>query len=266
MAGTVDVEREGAVAVVRMHRGQYNAVAGDLTGELAEAFEVVGADPAVRAVVLASGTDRAFSVGADLSGMAALDRTSGEAHAQVRELLRENGRGYEAIAACPKPVVAAVGGHALGGGCELALCCDYRVMLDDGHATIGQTETSLGIVPGAGGVQRLVRLIGRARAMPLLLEARRLPAPDALAIGLVDVVAAPQEFEGAWRGLASRLAAGPTRAYALIKDAANRGQDLPLPEALDLEADHFATAVLTDDAAIGIMSFLAKQAPEFTGS
>jgi enoyl-CoA hydratase len=266
MGATVDVDRKGAVARVRMHRGALNAIAADLTDELAEAFAAVGADREVRCVVLASDSERAFSVGADLTGMAAVDRSAPDAHAQVVAFLARSHRGYQAIADCPKPVVAAIGGHALGGGCELALCCDYRVMVDDGHAQIGQTESALGIIPGAGGTQRLVRLIGSARALPMLLEARRLGAPEALAIGLVDVAARPDAFEEAWRGLAERLAAGPTRAFALIKDAVNRGQDLPLADALALEADHFASAALTDDAAIGIMSFLARQTPEFTGA
>lgn len=266
MGANVDVARAGAVATVHMHRGGLNAIAADLTDELADAFTALGADAGVRCVVLVSDSERAFSVGADLTGMAAIDRSGPDAHAQVLAFLGRVHRGYQALAACPKPVVAAIGGHALGGGCELALCCDFRVMVDDGHARIGQTESALGIIPGAGGTQRLVRLIGRARALPLLLEARRLSAPEAQAVGLVDLVAAPDGFEAAWRGLAERLAAGPTRAYALIKDAVNRGQDLPLAEALALEADHFATAALTDDAAIGIMSFFARQTPDFTGA
>ena len=266
MSANVDIMREGPLGLVRMHRGGLNAIAADLTDELAEVFTALGADPDIRCVVLASDSDRAFSVGADLTGMAAIDRSSPDAHAQVLAFLGHVHRGYQAISACPKPVLAAIGGHALGGGCELALCCDYRVMVDDGHAQIGQTESALGIIPGAGGTQRLVRLIGKARALPLLLEARRLTAPEAQAIALVDLIAPPEAFERTWRGLAGRLAAGPTRAFALIKDAVNRGQGLPLPEALALEADHFATAALTDDAAIGIMSFLAKQTPEFTGS
>ncbi|MBO0707853.1 MAG: enoyl-CoA hydratase/isomerase family protein [Candidatus Dormibacteraeota bacterium] len=265
MSANVDIARDGTVGLVRMHRGGLNAIAADLTQELAEAFTALGADPLVRCVVLASDSDRAFSVGADLTGMAAIDRSSPDAHAEVVAFLGQIHRGYQAISACPKPVVAAIGGHALGGGCELALCCDYRVMVDDGHAQIGQTESALGIIPGAGGTQRLVRLIGRARAMPLLLEARRLTAPEAQEIGLIDIIAPPEAFEETWRRLSERLARGPTRAFALIKDAVNRGQDLPLGEALALEADHFATAALTDDAAIGIMSFLAKQDPEFTG-
>jgi enoyl-CoA hydratase/carnithine racemase len=266
MGANVDVVREGPVAQVRMHRGGLNAIAAELTDELAEAFTAAGSDPQVRSVVLASDSDRAFSVGADLTGMAAIDRSAPDAHAQVVAFLGRVHRGYQAIANCPKPVVAAIGGHALGGGCELTLCCDYRVMVDDGHAQIGQTEAALGIIPGAGGTQRLVRLLGRARALPMLLDARRLTASEAHAIGLVDVVTPPEGFDAAWRRLAERLAAGPTRAFQLIKDAVNRGQDLPLAEALALEVDHFATAALTDDAAIGIMSFLAHQTPEFTGA
>lgn len=266
MGETVDVERQGAVATVRMHRGSNNAIAGQLMSELGTAFGELGEEASVRAIVLASASERAFSVGADLTAMAGIDRTAEDAVAQVRAILRENHAGYEAIANCPKPVVAAIGGHALGGGCELALCCDYRVMVEDGRARIGQTEAALGIMPGAGGTQRLVRLIGRARALPLLLDGGRLSASEAQAVGLVDLAVAPEGFAGAVDEVAARFAKGPTLAIRLIKDAVNRGQDLPLADALEIEAENFARAALSQDAAIGIMSFLAKQEPEFTGS
>lgn len=265
MGALVDVQREGAVATVVMHREKNNAIAEDLLTELREAFETLGADPEVRAIVLASGFDRYFSVGADLSAMAGIDRTGPDAEEQVLAMVRRDREGYEAIASCRKPVVAALNGHALGGGCELALCCDYRIMVEDERSRIGQPEVGLGIVPGAGGTQRLVRLIGRARALPMLLEGTRLGAREAAAVGLVDRAVAPEELDGAVQELAGRLAAGPTVALGMIKDAVNRGQDLPLDEALEIEGRNFVRAALSDDAAIGVMSFLAKQTPEFTG-
>jgi enoyl-CoA hydratase len=265
MGECVDVRRDGAVATVVMHRGGNNAIAPDLTAELKAAFEEVGADGDVRAVVLASEYERYFSVGADLTEMAGIDRGAPDAEQRVVAMLRGTRDGFDAIAACPKPVVAAINGHALGGGCELALCCDYRVMVEDGRSRIGQSEAALGIIPGAGGTQRLVRLLGAARALPLLYEARRLSAVEAEAIGLVSRAVAPDQLQAAVGELAASLAEAATFAIAMIKDAVRRGQDAPIGEALDIEAANFARAALSDDAAIGIMSFLAKQPPTFTG-
>src|SRR5919198_6511835 len=265
MGACVDVQRDGTVATVVMHRERNNAIAEDLLTELREAFETLGADPEVRAIVLASGFDRYFSVGADLGAMAGVDRTAPDAQDQVLAMVRRNRDAFHAIASCPRPVVAALNGHALGGGCELAPCCDYRIMVEDERSRIGQPEVGLGIIPGAGGTQRLVRLIGRARALPMLLEGTRLSAREACDVGLVDQAVAPEELDGAVRQLAGRLAAGPTMALAMIKDAVDRGQDLPLDDALEIEGRNFVRAALSDDAAIGVMSFLAKQTPEFRG-
>jgi enoyl-CoA hydratase len=265
MSDCLSVEREGAVATVVMHRGGNNAIAGDLTRELTEAFNELGSDPDVRVVVLASAYERYFSVGADLSEMASIDRSGAGAENQLADFVRQTRQGFDAIANCPRPVIAAINGHALGGGCELALCCDYRIMVEDGRSLIGQSESSLGIMPGAGGTQRLVRLLDKARALPLLYEGTRLSAKEAEAIGLVNQAVEPSELGVTVKALAERLALGPTLALAMIKDAVNRGQDLPLPEALEIEARNFARTVLSEDAAIGIMSFLAKQQPEFKG-
>jgi enoyl-CoA hydratase/carnithine racemase len=172
---------------------------------------------------------------------------------------------FSAIEACPKPVIARINGHALGGGCELTLCCDYRVMVEDGRSRIGQTEASLGIIPGAGGTQRLPRLIGRAAALPLLYESRRLSAAEAQAIKLVDRAVPPEELDTAVDELAERLARSATLAIAMIKEAVNRGQDLPLTEALEIEARNFARAALSEDAVIGLVSFFQKTDPEFKG-
>jgi len=154
----VDVVQEGQLARVVMHRNGNNAVAADLTAELQAAFEGLRDDPGCRVVVLQSEYERYFSVGADLGQMGTMDRTAPDAEDQVLEIMKRSTAGFEAIASCPKPVIARINGHALGGGCELALCCDYRVMVEDGRSRIGQTESSLGIIPGAGGTQRLVRL------------------------------------------------------------------------------------------------------------
>ena len=172
---------------------------------------------------------------------------------------------FSRIEACPKPVIAAINGHALGGGCELTLCCDYRIMVEDGRSRIGQSEAALGIMPGAGGTQRLPRLIGKARALPLLLEATRLSATEAEAIGLVTRAVQPDQLRTEVSALAGRLAKSATLALAMIKDAVNRGLDLPLEEALKIEARNFSRSALSEDAVIGVMAFLQKQQPEFKG-
>jgi enoyl-CoA hydratase len=266
MGELVDVVREGGVARVVMHRSGNNSIAADLMEGLRDAFAELGADPDCRVVVLQSAYDRYFSVGADLGAMGGMDRSAADAEDRIVETMRQNNAGFDAIAACPKPVVARINGHALGGGCELALCADYRVMVEDGRSKIGQTESALGIIPGAGGTQRLVRLIGRARALPMLYESTRLSAAEAEEVGLVNRAVAPEELDAVVDELAGRLAGAATLAIGLIKDAVNRGQDLPLADGLAVEARNFARAALSDDAVTGIVSFLQKMQPEFKGS
>jgi len=262
----LDVRRDGAIARVVMHRKGNNAIAEDLMAELAAAFEELGQDPAVRVVVLASEYEKYFSVGADLTSMMGIDREAPDAADQIALFMRRMNHHFAAIERCPKPVIAAINGHALGGGSELTLCCDFRIMVEDGRSRIGQTESSLGIIPGAGGTQRLPRLIGKARAARYIIESTRLGAREAEAVGWVDHAVPPEEFQAAVDDLAGRLAKAATFAIAMIKDAIRRGWDVRLDEALEIEAQNFARAALSTDAAIGIMSFLSKQEPEFTGS
>ena len=248
-----------------MHRKGNNSIAEELMAELAAAFDELGSDPSVRAVILTSEYEKYFSVGADLTSLAGIDRGDPDAADQIALFMRRMNHHFNSIERCPKPVIAAINGHALGGGSKLTLCCDFRIMVEDGRSRIGQTESALGIIPGGGGTQRLPRLIGQARATRYLIESTRLSAKEAEAVGWVDRAPAPEEFQAAVDELAGRLARAATFAIAMIKDAVRRGYDIPLDEALEIEAANFARAALSDDAAIGIMSFLAKQEPEFTG-
>jgi len=266
MGELVDVKHEGAVARVVMHRKGNNAIAEDLMSELGAAFIELGNDPATRAIVLASDYEKYFSVGADLTSLAGIDRDAPDAVDQIALFMRRMNHHYNAIERCPRPVIAAINGHELGGGSELALCCDYRIMVEDGRSRIGQTESSLGIIPGAAGTQRLPRLIGKVRAQRYIIESTRLSAKEAEAVGWVDQAIPPEDFAAAVDALTGRLAKAATVAIAMIKDAIRRGWDLRLDEALEIEAQNFARAALSTDAAIGIMSFLSKQEPEFTGS
>ena len=266
MGDCVDIKRDGTVARVVMHRKGNNGIAEDLMAELAAAFTELGDDPTARVIVLASEYEKYFSVGADLTMLAGIDREAHDATDQLAGFMKRLNAHFTTIESCPKPVIAAINGHALGGGSELTLCCDFRIMVEDGRSRIGQTESSLGIIPGAGGTQRLPRLIGKTRATRYLIESTRLSAKEAEAVGWVDKAVAPEDFQSAVDELAGKLGKAATFAIAMIKDAVRRGYDLPLDEALDIEAHNFARAALSTDAAIGIMSFLSKQEPEFTGS
>jgi enoyl-CoA hydratase/carnithine racemase len=249
-----------------MHRKGNNAIAEDLMKELAEAFNDLGKDPSVRLVILASDYEKYFSVGADLTSLAGVDREAPDATEQIALFMRRMNHHFNAIERIPKPTIAAINGHALGGGSELALCCDFRVMVEDGRSRIGQTESSFGIMPGAGGTQRLPRLIGEGRAKRYIIEATRLSAKEAEAVGWIDRAVPPEELQQAVDELAARLAKAATFAIAMIKDAIRRGGGLRLDDALEIESQNFARTALSTDAAIGIMSFLSKQEPEFTGS
>src|SRR6266851_4260817 len=248
------------------HNITSNAIAEDLMEDLAAAFTILGDDPEARVIVLASDYEKYFSVGADLTALGAIDRQATDAMDQIASFMKRMNAHFATIESCPKPVIAAINGHALGGGSELALCCDVRIMVEDGRSRIGQTESSLGIIPGAGGTQRLPRLIGKARALRYMIESTRLSAREAEAVGWVEQAVAPVDFEAAVEQRAQRLAKAATFAIAMIKDAVRRGYDLPLDQALEIEAANFARAAMSTDAAIGIMSFLSKQEPEFTGS
>ena len=265
MGDCLTVTREGGVATVTMHRKGNNSFAQDLSDELKSAFDELGADSEVRVIVLASEYEKYFSVGADLGAMGGMDRDAADAEERITDFVKQMWSGFNAVEACPKPVIAAINGHALGAGCEIALCCDFRVMVEDGRSRIGLSEATLGILPGAGGTQRLPRLIGKARALPMIMLGKRLSAAEALAIGLVDQAVPPEEFAAAVAALAAQLAKAATYAIGLIKGAVHQGYDRPLAEGLDLEARAFARASLSEDAVIGIVSFLSKQEPEFKG-
>jgi enoyl-CoA hydratase/carnithine racemase len=246
-----------------MHRAPVNAIAPDLLTEIGAAFTELGSDESVRCIVLTSAIPRYFMAGADL-GVLAQGGMTGDA-ASIEGAWRALTAHFTTVERVPKPVIAAIQGHALGGGCEMALCADVRVMIDDGRSTIGLTETSLGILPGAGGTQRLPRVVGMARARRMIIESTRLTAPPAMAIGLVDEVASPEDFEITVRSLAERYAAMATRAIGLAKLALLDGLDLPLTDGLRIEARAFAEVIATADAAEGIGAFLGKRPPQFTG-
>jgi enoyl-CoA hydratase/carnithine racemase len=236
-----------AVAVIRLDRPPMNALSSAAQGELAEAAARVASDPQVRAVVVYGG-EKVFAAGVDVKEMAEV--SYGQMAANSRRLQES----FTAVARIGKPVVAAVTGYALGGGLELALCADFRV-LGEG-ARVGQPEILLGLIPGAGGTQRLPRLIGPARAKDIIYTGRFVRADEALAIGLADQVVPDAEVFTAAIALASRFAAGPALALRAAKQAVDEGLDTDLDTGLEIERLQFAGMFATEDARTGMRSFI----------
>ena len=268
MSGLLDVSRSDSVTTIRMNRPPVNALTVELQEELVERLGSVAEESETRVVILTSGIERYFMAGADIKMMGGEDGFDRENPATLERIAQMSRRSQAALTQIehfPKPLIAAINGHALGGGCELALVCDYRMMIDDGRSTIGLTEVSLGLIPGAGGTQRLPRLIGQARATEMIFEAQRLKAPDALRIGLVNAAVPAENFQAAVSERAAVLARSAPIALRLAKEAIIAGMERAPGKAYEVEAENFGRTAMTEDAAIGIMSFVAKQKPEFGG-
>jgi enoyl-CoA hydratase len=243
----VRLEVEGGVGTIRLDRPPMNALNKQVQEEL-RAVALEATDRAdVRAVVLYGGP-KVFAAGADIKEMAEMG------YADMAERAGALSSAFTAVARIPKPVVAAVTGYALGGGCELALTADFRVAGD--NAKLGQPEIGLGIIPGAGGTQRLARLIGPAKAKDLIFTGRFVDAAEALAIGLVDQVVAPDEVYTASVALARRFVDGPAQALRAAKAAVDGGLDGDLESGLRLESHLFAALFATEDKRIGMESFV----------
>jgi enoyl-CoA hydratase/carnithine racemase len=243
----VVVETDQAIATIRLNRPPMNALSAAVQADLAEAAAQVAGDQAVRAVVIYGG-EKLFAAGADIKEM------SGASYAQMtRDISRLQGA-LNSVAAIGKPVVAAITGYALGGGLELALCADFRVMGES--ARVGQPEILLGLIPGAGGTQRLPRLIGPAKAKDLIFTGRFADAAEALAIGLADKVVPDDQVYAAAREMAASYAAGPAIALAAAKQAIDLGLETDLATGLEYERLGFAGLFATEDARSGMRSFL----------
>ena len=241
----VTVERrDDGVAVVRLDRPKMNALSTELLQQLAKAAADLTSDPPGAVVVW--GGERIFAAGADISEFGGPD--------DARKIGGQFRTTLDAVAAIPRATIAAVTGYALGGGCELALACDFRVVAET--AKFGQPEILLGIIPGGGGTQRLTRLVGTARAKDMILSGRQVAADESARIGLADrVVPADRVFDEAieWAG---EFARGPLVAHELAKRAIDGGLDGPLADGLALEQELFAEVFATEDATLGVKSFL----------
>jgi enoyl-CoA hydratase/carnithine racemase len=247
MGEFVSVQVDQGIATIRLDRPPMNALNAQVQEEIVAAAAEVSGDSAVRAVVLYGGP-KVFAGGADIKEMA--DASYAQMAADSRRLQAS----FTAVAKIPKPVVAAITGYALGGGLELTLCADFRV-LGEG-ARVGQPEILLGIIPGAGGTQRLPRLVGPARAKDIVFTGRFVGAAEALAIGLVDQVVPDAEVYDAARGLVERYATGPALALRAAKQAIDDGLETDLVTGLEIERLHFAGLFATEDQRTGMRSFV----------
>jgi enoyl-CoA hydratase/carnithine racemase len=243
----VRVEVADGIATIRLDRPKMNALNAQVQAEIADAAAEVSADAAVRAVILYGG-ERVFAAGADIKEMAVLGYPEMAARTAILQA------SFSAVAGIPKPVVAAITGYALGGGLELALCADFRVLGES--AKVGQPEILLGIIPGAGGTQRLPRLIGPAKAKDLIFTGRHMDAAEALAVGLADKVVPDAEVYEAARDMVARYAAGPALALRAAKQAVDSGLEVDLATGLEIERLHFAALFATEDQQAGMRSFI----------
>lgn len=243
------VEPHGRVAVVHLDRPKMNVLSRAMQDEIAETARELSTNPEVRAVVFYGG-EKTFAAGADVKEMVNWDRQT--AHAEAPGLQAA----FNAVAAIPVPTIAAITGYALGGGFELAMACDLRIAASD--ATVGQPEILLGIIPGAGGTQRLARLIGESRAKDIILTGRFVAADEAQSLGMVNEVVAPESVLGRSLELAEQLSRGPRDAMVAAKRAIERGLEQPLEAGLVVEQSEFADLFGTTDQIVGMQSFVEQ--------
>lgn len=252
------LERGDAYAVVTLNRPKVmNALNRALFAELDDAFTVLTGDSAVRAIILTGAGEKAFAAGADIGELASLSATDGQKLAQRGQAV------FRHIETCGKPVIAAIQGFALGGGCELAMACTIRIASE--RARLGQPEVKLGLLPGYGGTQRLPRLVGKGAALKLLLTGDMVGAEEAFRIGLVDEVVPAEALMSRAETLARAIAQQAPLAVAACLRAVDGGYDLPLDAGLELEASLFGLVCSTEDKAEGTRAFLEKRAPVWQG-
>jgi enoyl-CoA hydratase/carnithine racemase len=256
MADLVRLDVEDGVGTIRLDRPPMNAIDGELLADLrAVALEAAGRED-LGAVVLWGG-EKVFAAGADIKMM------SGLGPSEIKPVITAMQDTYSLVEEIPKVTIAALNGYALGGGCELAMCADLRYAADD--AQLGQPEIKLGVIPGAGGTQRLPRLVGLSRAKDIIYSGRMVPAKEALDLGLVDAVfPADQVYERAVEA-AREFSKGPTAALRAAKVAINWGTKADLRTGLVLERETFADLFATEDQKEGMRAFIAKERPTFTG-
>lgn len=247
MSDVVRLEVADGVGTIVLDRPKMNALDSTVQRRLVEVAEEAAERSDIRAVIVWGG-EKVFAAGADVKEMAEMSATDMTAHVRLLQ------RFTRAIAAIPKPTVAAITGFALGGGLELALCCDFRIVAS--NAKLGQPEIALGIIPGAGGTQRLPRLIGPAKAKELIFTGRPVRADEALAIGLADQVVEPDEVLASAQAFVTPFVTGPAQALRAAKESIDRGLEVDLQTGLEIEAQQFAGLFATQDQKSGMRSFV----------
>jgi enoyl-CoA hydratase len=251
-------ELQDNVALVTVNRPEkLNPLNIDTINALEACFRDIAADAAVKAVILTGAGEKSFVAGADINQLTGLSAIQG------RDWGLRGQRVFSQIENLPKPVIAAINGYALGGGLELAMACHIRIA--SGNAKLGQPEVKLGIVPGYGGTQRLPRLVGKGRALEMLLTGDPLTAEEACRIGLVNRVVSREELLPAARQLVGRILENGPVAVALCLQAVQRGMEMPLEAALEWEASQFGLSCATEDLREGTRAFLEKRKAEFQG-
>ncbi len=252
------LERDGAIAIVTVNRPKVlNALNAQTLDELRRAMLELGQDESARAVILTGAGEKAFVAGADINELAVQTPTGGREHALAGQHV------LDVVENLGTPVIAAINGYALGGGCELAMACTLRIAADT--AKLGQPEINLGLIPGYAGTQRLSRLVGKGRAMELILTGAPIAAGEALRIGLVNRVVPAADLMNEARKLAFDLARQAPIAMRYIINAINKGLEMPFAEACAFEATLFGLVASTDDMREGTTAFLEKRKPEFKG-
>ena len=261
MGDFISTEQEDSVAVVTIDNPPMNALSAPLLDELEAEIDRLDADDGVRAIVLVGAGERAFVAGADIKEFPSLR----EAAADANE--RGSARGIQKLGhrmdAARTPFIAAIHGFCLGGGLELAMCCDIRVVADD--AQLGQPEIKLGLIPGGGGTQRLPRLVGIGRALYLNMTGDFIDAATAYDWGLVEKVVPREELRETALGIARTIAARSPVSIAVLRELARTTRDLSLEEGLRREADGFRRCLESEDGAEGVAAFIEKREPQFTG-
>jgi enoyl-CoA hydratase/carnithine racemase len=252
------LERDGAIAIVTINRPKVlNALNTQTLDELRRAVLDLKHDESVRVAILTGAGDKSFVAGADINELAVQTPTSGREHALTGQHV------FDLIEGLGKPVIAAINGYALGGGCELAMACTLRIAADT--AKLGQPEINLGIIPGYAGTQRLSRLVGKGKAMELILSGAPIAAAEAERIGLVNRVVPAADLMSAAKALASDLAKNAPIAMRYIITAINKGLEMPFAEGCAFEATLFGLVASTADMREGTAAFLEKRKPEFKG-
>ena len=247
--------REESFAVITLNRPPANAISEQLMRDLDAALSSVEGDDSVRSVIVTGSGERIFCAGADLG--------SAFAGGNVDAFIRFGNAVLRKVERFPKPVIAAMNGHALGGGCEIAMACHFRLLKET--ARMGQTESNLGIIPGYGGTQRMPRLIGRTKALEFLILGTQVPAGECLALGLVNRLSKDGETVNDAKALARQLGKRAPLATAAIIKAVDEGLEAPMAKSIDIEIEQFLPTLRSEDASEGIQAFFAKREPQFKG-